>query len=310
VHVEGAPLPTWLRRYGVGGSDDPAILLVPGLSAGPFGFTVGGGRSLVRVLTAAGRTVWTVELAYSLSGRTRQDFSAVVESVRRGIAHLREGTSSDAAWSFDAIGHSLGGLVLLALAATGAPIRRLVTLSTALEYHTQSWSTLAPLARLGELEPRRRSPGGGIPVELLSRLTAPLFGRLVPMFFQEGNFHRGSTDGALIRSVVAGSMRDLPLPLLASIAGLVLPEGLMWGDPKQSLTEAAAKLTLPVLMIAGRQDRQCPLEGVRRAVQLIPEARLLEVGTDEAGLGFGHYDVITGTRAAEVVFAPMLEFLA
>lgn len=312
LRVHGAPVPTTLRRYGPAASGLPPILLVPGLSAGPFGFTVGGERSLVGVLSAAGRTVWTMDLGYSTGSRTRQDFSAVVESVRRAIEVLDRRAHGGADWALDAVGHSLGGHLLLAAAADGAPVRKLVTVATALDYRKggSAWAALAPAARLGKLEPNRRAPGGGIPVELLSSLAWPLFGRAVPMPFQENNFHRGSTDGATIRAVIARSMRDLPLPLIASLAGLVLPEGLTWGDPERSLTEDAATLDLPVLLVAGRQDRQCPVDAVRHAADVLPNARLLEVGEDRVGDGFGHYDVVTGRGATQSVFRPVLEFLA
>ncbi|MCP4872693.1 MAG: alpha/beta hydrolase [Proteobacteria bacterium] len=288
------------------------MLLVPGLSAGPFGFTVGGERSLVGALAAAGRSVWTVDLGYSVNSPTRQDFSAVVESVRRAIDVLDRRAEAGNDWAPDAVGHSLGGHVMLALTAVGAPIRRLATIATALDYRKggSAWTALSAPARLGKLEARRRSARGGIPVELLSTLTWPLFGRAVPMPFQENNFHRGATDGPRIREVVARSMRDIPLPLLASLAGLVLPEGLTWGDPKRSLTDAVADIEVPVLVVGGRQDRQCPVEAVRHAAATIPGARLLEVGEDRTGLGFGHYDVVTGTRAPEQVFGPVVDFLS
>jgi len=312
LRVHGAPVPTTLRRYGPAASPQPPILLVPGLSAGPLGFTMGGSRSLVSVLVAAGRTVWTVDLGYSVRSRTRQDFTAVVESTERAIDLLDRRSHSADAGALDAIGHSLGGHVLIALAAAGARIRRLVTIATALDYRKggSAWGSLGPFARLGKLEPKRRAAGGGIPVELLTTLTWPLFGRIVPMPFQENNFHRGSTDGALIRAVVAGSMKDLPLPLLASLAGLVLPGGLTWGDPERSLTDAAAGLDLPTLVIGGRQDRQCPLEAVRHAAATVPGARLLEVGEGRPGEGFGHYDLVTGTRAPVEVFGPIVDFLS
>ena len=57
LRVHGAPVPTTLRRYGPANGPLPPVLLVPGLSAGPFGFTVGGERSLVGALAAAGRSV-------------------------------------------------------------------------------------------------------------------------------------------------------------------------------------------------------------------------------------------------------------
>ena len=258
-------------------------------------------------LVAAGRAVWTVDLAYSVTGRgARQDFTAVVDSVRRGIDALEKRDGP-----VDGVGHSLGGHVLLALAATSAPLRRIATVATALDYRRggSGWKALAPLAKLGRLEPRRRASGGGIPVELLSGLTWPLFGRAVRMPMEANNFAPGATDGEVIRSVVAGSMRDIPLPLLASVAGLVLDDGLTWGEPRRSLTEAAASLDLPVLVIGGRQDRQCPIEAVRHAAEVVPGARLIEVGEPGEGRGYGHYDVVVGRRAPAEVFAPIAEFL-
>ena len=73
--------------------------------------------------------------------------------------------------------------------------------------------------------------------------------------------------------------------------------------------EQVRHLDVPVMLVAGRQDRQCPVDSVRDAADRIPGSLLLEVGTAEPGLGYGHMDLLLGQRAATEVFPAILKFL-
>jgi len=284
---------------------------VPGLSAGPLGFSLAGQRSLAGCLLAAGRSPWLLDIQYSAWKRQAQDFDCALACLRSAVEFLEQRGECEAG-KLDGIGHSLGGLLLLALAAGGTPLRSVATLASALDYRhgRSSWAPVRSLAALGRaLQPRAPRGLTGLPVELLGSLAAPLFGRRLPLPFEHLNFHPGSTDGPAIRKVVALGMRDLPLSLLLSLSGLLDDGGLIFGSPPAPLHERVAQLEIPVLLVAGLQDLQCSPEAVRAARDAIPGAQLLEVGAEEAGQGFGHYDLLTGRRASEAVFGPLARWL-
>lgn len=309
IHVQGPQVDVHLVRAAPICGEP--VVLVPGLGARPLAFELPEGRSLTAALHRAGRTPWLVDfdVHWRSSG---QDATALLHALEVALAELRRHTG----WGLhhvDAIGHSLGGILLLALAADGVPLRRLVTLASGLDYRLGR----SPLPRALSLSPKGIGPlrigarRGGLPVRRLASLAAPIMGRGLSLPIQRDQFHPGSTEGAVIRRMMREGVRDMPLALLLDLADLFTEGGLHLGRTDQPLKQAVSELTQPVLMVAARQDTQCPLASVRDAAARVPGARLLEVGGQGApGEGYGHVDLMTATRAPEQVFAPLLAFLS
>lgn len=211
-----------------------------------------------------------------------------------------------------AAGHSLGGILLLALAAEGQPLQAVLTLGTGLD-HRQGHADLKHVFRFVRLRGRIRGrslPLVGFPVERPARLLAPAFGRGLDLPLELDQFHPGSTDGAVVRRFFREGVADLPVPLLLDLAGLFHARGLFLGDHDAPLKERVRALRLPLMLVAGRQDRQCPLGSVHDTWARVPGAQLLEVGEAAHGRGYGHMDLLLGERAPDEVFAPCCRFLA
>lgn len=277
----------------------PPILLVPGLGATPAPFGLHPRRSVVDLVADLGRTPWTLDFEVSWHGRS-QGAEAMLAALERAI---------DALGPCDAVGHSLGGILLLGAVARGAPIGRLVTMATAIDYRLGR----SPLPRLLSLAPKGLGPvrlglrRGGVPVRAMAVLAAPLFGRGLRLPVESDQFYPGTTSPALRRRAVREGARDLPLALLLDLAALFTERGLVLGG--EPLTDAVRAIDRPVLMIAGRQDRQCPLKAVRDAARRVPGAKLVEVGDDAFGEGYGHLDLLLGRRSPEDVLPHLERFL-
>ncbi|RME21761.1 MAG: alpha/beta fold hydrolase [Deltaproteobacteria bacterium] len=304
IVVRGVDVDVTLTR--IGPVEGRPTVLVPGLAATPAPFNLHERRPLTVVLQESGRSPWLVDFAVSWR-RPGQDAPALLHALQLALSELRHhaGVDLDAV---DAVGHSLGGILLLALAADGVPLRRIATMGTALDYRG-GFGRLGELLALAPETRRLRAPVGGLPVSRLARFSAPLLGRRFTVPLQTAQFHPGSTPGPVIREMMRQGVRDLPFALLVDLAALLTEGGLRIGHAGRPLREAVRDLTVPVLMIAGRQDSQCPVQRVREAVRQIPSARLLEVGEDAPGRGFSHVDLMTATRAPDEVFDPLVSFL-
>lgn len=314
IVVESSSLSLRLGRLGP--PAESAVLLVPGLGASPLAFSLHDRRSLVSTLIANGRSPWQVD--FQLSWRSpRQDAMALVHALQAALAELRRHLGQPIE-AVDAIGHSLGGILLLALAADGVPFRRLVTLASAVDFNL---GRAAPPRALS-LAPRGVGPlafgplksgarrAGGLPTQGLASWAAPLWGRGLDLPIERDQFHPGTTPGPISRRMMREGVRDMPLALLLDLADLFSRRGLSLGPHGRALRDALDQVVPPVLMVAARQDRQCPLEAVRAAAARLPRGRLLEVGGEgRKGEGYGHVDLLTGSPAPEQVFDPITRFL-
>lgn len=310
LHTLRVPGPVQVQVEQVGPTRGAPVLLVPGLAASPLPFVTHGQRSLATSLQGAGRTPWTADFAVSWRGRD-QGATALLLGLEQAVAELSRHTGAPV-HEIDAVGHSLGGILLLGLLADGLPLRRVVTLASGLDYSLGP----SPLPRLLSLAPkgtrplRLPLPGGGLPTRSLARLGAPLFGRGLGLPVERDQFHPGTSDTATIRAVLSGGVRDLPWPLLFDLAELFTAEGLHLGVGGYPLRAAVSRIDQPVLLVGAQEDRQCPIESVRDAAARIPRGSLLELGAaTPAATGYGHLDLLCGRRAPEHVFDPLVAFL-
>jgi len=286
----------------------PPVVYVPGLGANPRSVDLVATPNLAEALHTSGHTPWAVDfrIAWRRGGMCSL---SLLRALELALVEL-EDHSGHRAHRFGAIGHSLGGILLLGIAARGVPLKRLITLGTGLDYrlgHVDLKHLLRFMKIRGRL--RRASQGlGGFPLRRPARVLAPLFGRGVNLPLQVDQFHPGATQGSVIRRFFREGVADVPFPLLLDLTGLFREEGLRFGDGA-ALKDQVRRLDVPVMLVAGRQDRQCPVDSVRDAADRIPGSALVEVGTSEPGLGYGHMDLLLGRHAGRDVFPPILQFL-
>ena len=305
IHVEGNRVDVRLER--VRPVTGPPVVLVPGLGARPLQFDLHERQSLAETLHRSGRTPWLIDFRLNWRG-TGQDAAALLHALELAMAELRRHAGVDLG-QVDAIGHSLGGILLLALACDGVPLRTVVALASGLDYRLGR----SPLPRALSISPQGIGPlrvgvrRGGIPVQRLASVAAGLFGRGTHLPIERDQFHPGSTPGTIVRQMMRSGVQDMPLALLLDLADLFTERGLHLGRSGRPLKQAVADLHLPVLLVAAVQDTQCPLASVRDAAARIPGSTLVEVGNE--AYGYGHVDLLTASRAPEEVFAPILGFL-
>lgn len=286
----------------------PPVLLSPGLGANHRYYELRAGLSFASFLSSRDRTPWAIDFDVSWR-RDTEDASGLLRALEMALAELQreEGVALD---EVDAVGHSLGGLLLLALAVDGLPLRRIVALATGLDYRLGSpWfkKLLGLTPRLKGLATTARLPG--LPLKGIARIGSRLTGWKT-LGVASDQFHPGATDMPTVRRFLREGVRDLSLPLLLDLASLYSDDGLRLGASGRPLKEAVGELRCPALFVAGRQDKVCTVESVRDAAGRVPGAELLEVGDGtRPGEGYGHVDLLTGRGALTEVFHPVATFL-
>jgi pimeloyl-ACP methyl ester carboxylesterase len=298
------------------------VLLHHGLSGTYKNFDLGVGTpeapvpSLAHWLADRGYDVWAVDLRGRgasekprLFGDKRWDW-AVDEFVEQDdpafVAHILATTGfANLHW----VGLSMGGILLLCAAGReGSPrIASGVALGSGLAY-AGTGSGYEPLIRwVGLARFLKRAPTG-----LLAKLQAPLCGR---SWVRVGafNFYPENIAPQGARAIEGGSLEDIPGSLLAQMATLFAESGLTSRDGRVRYVDLAARITTPILTIAGEEDRQSSPELADKTRRALPENGDHAVRKFGRSFGhpehYGHIDLVAGLRADRETFPAILEWI-
>lgn len=281
-----------LRRYP---SDGPVVVLVHGMSANHYNWDYREEVSLAHELRQAGYDVWVLGLRGDPSSeapdrRARRRFGFAEHALfdlPAAIAEVKRRTGQQRVlW----VGHSMGGMLLYAYLSQGFE-------------DVAAGVTIGSPARFSrELLTHRLA--GGMPEALAPRLSTPLLvdlasplGRANPLYGQVAN--RENLDWATARGLAQHAMQPVPRPMTREAlhwlksGRLESPEGTPWLIPVE----------VPVLVLAGSEDRIAPPADVLAACELLPrcEGRLL--GTESGmSVDYGHVDPLLGTTARAEIY--------
>ena len=263
--------------------------------------------SLARWLSARGHDVWVCDLRGGgdsalpgRSGRHRWDWSVDDHLLHDMPAFVRYILAHSQAPQLHWVGHSMGGILLLAYCALhgSSDLASGIAAAAALDYSASSsrYEFVVPLRRLGRLV--RRVPAGA-----LSRLLAPLAGRINSPL--EASFYHPPNMAPEAARAVAANQHDLSGELLYQLATLFAPGGLLSHDGRRRYSDLASAVRTPILFLGGERDLQCApfvidrarasLQGAHHAVQFFGKSH----GHAEH---YGHFDLFSGVRAESEVF--------
>ena len=291
-----------LTRYGTGSG--PAVVLCHGLAANRHAFDLATDRSLAAHLGREGFDVFALELRghgrsekptfrgkkyrWSFYDYAKLDAPAALDEVLRASGQQR------VHW----VGHSMGGILLLAMLALGEKrIASGVTVGSSIDYsHTgsafENLIRLLPLTRM--IDP--------VPLGPIAAALAPgalAFDNPVDRF----NVYPPNIDRALYRKLTAIGFHPVPAGVLRDLAGGFRSGGLRLPDGRSCLS--LLPTSVPVLSVAGTADLQCSPTAARRH------------GSDHEVFGkvhghvedYGHFDLLVGDRAATEVWPVLTQWL-
>ena len=311
-----------MRHYPAQG-DNPhqePVILQHGLGACSLQFDLpvhpsGEVPSLARWLAARGYDVWSGDLRGAggsatpgSSGRRRWDWTFddhLHLDMPAFLSTVRAQTSRDRVhW----IGHSMGGILLLAWCARqgSREIASGTVLSGALDYSgaSSAYDLIRPLKHLGRL--LMRVPSGSA-----ARVLAPLAGRFhTPL--EATFYHSPNLAGEAARALIREAHHDMSGEILYQLATLFAPGGLRSVDGKERYAERLSEITTPILFGVGDRDMQCSPKVVERTFTELGSARhaLRKFGLPHGDAqSYGHFDVLCGRRSEVEVFPEILAWL-
>jgi pimeloyl-ACP methyl ester carboxylesterase len=285
----------------------PPILMCHGLNANRLTFDLHPDYSLTRFLLAQRKDVFAIELrghgnsekpghgkhwGWGFNHYAELDLPAAITSVCNTSGHEQ----------LDFIGHSMGGILLYALATStvAARIRRGITIGSSLDYsHSKSFFHLiAPLAPLSRLLP-------ATPIHWPAKLSGQL-SRLSPRFMDKTLVCPNNMNIEAYRLLVRYGTHAVSSQLLRDMARAIDGRGLHNShgqDYRQLLKQQG--YPFPILALSGSHDLQCPPPvAARFGTKSLPLGR--PFGQVE---NYGHHDLIAGVHAPEDVWPEIMKWL-
>lgn len=293
------------QQNGGSGATEPPVLLVHGIAANHRNLDAHPDRSLARAL-ASSRDVWLLTLRSGVRrpGGTRDFRFETMASVDlpEAIAEVCARTGSD---TVDYVGFSMGGMLLYAAltieAVPAGAIRRVGVIGAPAIVASPLFG-IGLVARLPRfLIPRARFRMAARSLAFATIAMPHFVGRVVCNL---RNIEPRRAAQALVDIV-----EDIPRALQADFAAFLRHGEVSIHD--RSVLEGLAHATQPALFIAGGDDHLAPAHAVEAAFEVwgSDEKAFHIVGRPDGRHAYGHGDLVIGSRVAEHVFAPMLEFL-
>ncbi len=302
-----------MGRYRPAGdpSSLPPVVLCHGLAMNRRALAFDAEHSFARLLSAAGRDVWVVELRGAAPGpvdpKVRDsNFDTYAEQdVPAALAHVRAATGAP---RVDWVGFSMGGMLAYAHlgALRGGDIRRLVTIGSPVRFGAMA-SRLRVLRHL--LRPFARS--ARTPFGFMATLVAPLMWPGMPAGLTRGL--RGEHyDARTLRGLMANTLADVPARVTHQFVRWIRDDRMTSEDGSRDYFAALDLIDVPTLVIAGSRDRLAPPSSVRAAYERIgtTEKKYIEVGrASGARADYDHLDLILGRSSREEVYPHVLAWL-
>ena len=290
------------------------VVLCHGISANERNMDLDEDHSMARWLASQGREAWTMSLRGTGASDTidtgknragpiyfddywRQDLPAVVDYVK----------AVSGAEAIDYAGHSMGGMVLYAyLSQGGQGIHAAATLGTPTRL---DWGT-GMEGLIKTLGPVFVSPQSMIPSEGGALLASPFQGLVDDGPFQRFFYNPQSTNLETWRRLMVYGTAPVSGGTALQLISMIDGGQFLSFDGKIDLRADMAKITTPVIVIAGRLDRIAVAPAVKDGYRALGGPKEWHLITRANGaLGeYGHMDLVIGERASVEVWPKVLGF--
>jgi len=283
-----------------GGATHP-VLLCPGLGCNRLAFDQGEDPSLALFLARSGFDVWTLDLrGHGQSDRPNPFLNRhfgwsfddyVQHDLPTALKKIQELTGKS---KVHLVGHSMGGILIYSyLIRHGAQcVASACTVGSSMNY---SVSTSAFPKMVGAKKALSFFPA--IPLGVMASFYAPFAGR-IDNPLDAFNYSAPNADPIHYRRFLANTYHSVSSPVLWQLVSACEKSGLQSADGEFSYYERLSEIKIPILALAGDKDHQCPPKAAQDT-----QAKLSSSDSKtKIFKGYGHQDLLIGTRAEEEVF--------
>jgi pimeloyl-ACP methyl ester carboxylesterase len=205
------------------------------------------------------------------------------------------------------VGHSMGGvlLYLYGIRHGGAHLASGIAAASCLDYKVGSNGFQSMVRYLGLLDWLPSVPLGAV-----YKLYSPLVGRVLTGFDRFG-YYPGNVEPEVVRAYYANVYQNVAPGVMQSLATTFEKDGFR-DRLGFSYTRRAERFTLPLLALAGEEDRQCGPAAVEATVAALGshEKAVRVFGRSHGHRShYGHFDLIVGRNAPEEVWPVISEWL-
>jgi pimeloyl-ACP methyl ester carboxylesterase len=205
------------------------------------------------------------------------------------------------------VGHSLGGIIGIAMACLlpPPPLASVTGVGSSFFYSDSVFSKLSFLVPV-------LTSLSFLPADAIMRAQSPLSFRFVSNVTDAVMAWRSNIDADVGRALFSSNFEPISKRVTLQLATGLSAAGILHreGEP---LSCGLSKCNVPVFLIAGDRDKQCPSRSVQILFELLPRSescRYACFGKDQRCIDhYGHFDLIMGLRFEQEVFPSLQAFL-
>jgi pimeloyl-ACP methyl ester carboxylesterase len=281
-----------------------SVVLCHGFASNRFTFDLNPDVSVANYLCSKGWDVWLVELRGSGKNK-RNDQSWTFEDHVVDIQTIIEKVFTVSGLPVHIIGHSMGAM-LVQCAAAGNGFKRVrsgVAIAGSFRMESSEWRHFLwmwPLVQhFTTIHPEHIQ-------EVLSPISYKFNTPWDQLFFCSDN-----VDHDVAREMFAKNWEPIPVSLISQLRSAVEPGGLTHAnDSTKQYFEVLSSIQVPMLLLSGSSDQQCPPVTMETAQKHIPFSRHICFGKCHGQANeYGHFDLIVGSNAKKEVWDVISEFL-
>ena len=286
------------------------IILCHGLGSNRNTYLLPAQKNIVHMLLEGGWDVWLAELRGHGLSKTGIDWGSpwdVNDYIEDACAFINYVSCQTSGQSVHWIGHSLGGIIGIAMASLPEPppVASVTAVASSFFYSDSGW------ARLSFLVPVLTSVSF-LPADMLMRSQAPLSFRFVSTITDSFMAWRSNVNPDVGRELLKTNFEPISKRVTLQLETGMSPAGILHRDGTP-FTAGLCNCKVPIFMMAGDRDKQCPSPSVKMLFDLLPESasnRYQCFGTNHGCVDhYGHFDLLIGLRFEQEVFPCISAFL-